>query len=297
MTCAPCEDLDQPRHPSSLIRVFAVRMNKALVLSYPLSAQRRLIRLDGCPGWSESWSLLIFLLHWAGRSVCWLCHALADQSSMCALWVANGKNFLREDCDQTGCMARLNAQADLCLCWPHKSFEPVHDKTNKVTVRPAKTWISLGIRPVWSESSLSAWIKLGSLATQWAHSEDWSDWMDAQANLSLRWADRSYYWFCHALADKLSMCALWVANGKKLSTWGQRRLWSHWVHAQIECTGRSVHLCLCWPHKSFEPVHDKTNKVTVSPTKTWISLGNRPVWSVFAVRMNKAWVLTYPLSA
>ena len=34
-----------------------------------------------------------------------------------------------------------------------------HDKTNKMTVRPAKTQISLGIRPVWSESSLSAqWV-------------------------------------------------------------------------------------------------------------------------------------------
>ena len=32
--------------------------------------------------------------------------------------------------------------------------------------------ISLGIRPVWSESSLSAWRKLGSLATHWAHSKD-----------------------------------------------------------------------------------------------------------------------------
>ena len=37
-----------------------------------------------------------------------------------------------------------------------------HDKTNKLTLRPAKTQISLGIRPVWSESSLSAWRKLGS---------------------------------------------------------------------------------------------------------------------------------------
>ena len=35
-------------------------------------------------------------------------------------------------------------------------YEPRHDKTNKVTVRPAKTQISLGIRPVWSESSLCA---------------------------------------------------------------------------------------------------------------------------------------------
>ena len=33
-------------------------------------------------------------------------------------------------------------------------FEPRHDKTNKVNVRPPKTQISLGIRPVWSESSL-----------------------------------------------------------------------------------------------------------------------------------------------
>ena len=39
------------------------------------------------------------------------------------------------------------------------SSEPPHDKTNKMTVRPAKTQISLGIRPVWSESSLCAqWI-------------------------------------------------------------------------------------------------------------------------------------------
>ena len=40
--CAPSEDSDQPGHPPSLIRVFAVRMKKHWVLSYPLSAQRRL---------------------------------------------------------------------------------------------------------------------------------------------------------------------------------------------------------------------------------------------------------------
>ena len=50
--------------------------------------------------------------------------------------------------------------------------EPRHDKTNNVAVRPAKTQISLGIRPVLSGSSLSAWRKLGSSATHWAHSED-----------------------------------------------------------------------------------------------------------------------------
>ena len=42
MACAPSKDSDQPGHPPSLIRVFAVRMKKAWVLSYPLSAQERL---------------------------------------------------------------------------------------------------------------------------------------------------------------------------------------------------------------------------------------------------------------
>ena len=42
---------------------------------------------------------------------------------------------------------------------------------------------------------------------------------------------------------------------------------------------------------TFEPHHDKTNKMTVRLAKTQISLG------IFDVRMKKAWVLSYPLSA
>ena len=81
------------------------------------------------------------------------------------------------------------------FCEPGK-MSRLMTKPTKWHVRPAKTQISLDIHPVWSESSLSAWRKLGSLATHWAHSED-SDqtgrmtlirWADAQADLSLRWA-------------------------------------------------------------------------------------------------------------
>ena len=39
----------------------------------------------------------------------------------------------------------------------------------------------------------------------------------------------------------------------------------------------------------------KPTKWHVRPAKTQISLGIRPVWSI-AVRMKKAWVLSYPLS-
>ena len=41
-----------------------------------------------------------------------------------------------------------------------------------MTLHPAKTQINLGICPVWSDSLLSAWRKLESLATHRAHRED-----------------------------------------------------------------------------------------------------------------------------
>ena len=44
-------------------------------------------------------------------------------------------------------------------------------KPTEWSVRPAKTQTSLGIRPAWSESSLSALRKPGSSATHWAQSE------------------------------------------------------------------------------------------------------------------------------
>ena len=69
--CSPSEDSDQPGHPSSLIRVFAVRMKKAWVLSYPLSAQRRL-----WSDWADAQADLS--LRWAHKSLCWFCHVAAQ---------------------------------------------------------------------------------------------------------------------------------------------------------------------------------------------------------------------------
>ena len=50
--------------------VFAVRMRKPWILSFPWSAQQRLIRLCGNAGWSES---LLSAHHF-----CWFCHAAAQ---------------------------------------------------------------------------------------------------------------------------------------------------------------------------------------------------------------------------
>ena len=78
MACALSEDSDQPGHSPSLIRIFAVRMKKAWVLSYPLSGQRRQVRLDGCPGWSES------LLD--AHSLCWFWHEAAQINYFTRYW-------------------------------------------------------------------------------------------------------------------------------------------------------------------------------------------------------------------
>ena len=87
-----------------------------------------------------------------------------------------------------------------------QSWACARQKTTKWSVRPAKTQISLGIRPVWSESSQSAWRRIGTLATHWAYSEV-SDLSRLMPRLNWDFAGRtchlflSFFWFCRAAAQ------------------------------------------------------------------------------------------------
>ena len=76
-------------------------------------------------------------------------------------------------------------------------------KPTKWHVRPAKTRISLGIHPVWSESLLWAQWVAKDPSYLYADSKDWSDGVDAQADLSLHWAHKPLCWFCHEAAQML----------------------------------------------------------------------------------------------
>ena len=67
-------------------------------------------------------------------------------------------------------------------------------KPMKSPVSPAKTQISLGIRLVWSKSSLSAWRNLGSLAIHWAHTKDY-DQTGRMPRLSWVFAGRTSFFF------------------------------------------------------------------------------------------------------
>ena len=77
-------------------------------------------------------------------------------------------------------------------------------KQTKWPVCPAKTQISLGIRPVWPTSLIrvfavrmkTPWVLSYSLS---AKRRRWSDWPDFQADLSLRWA--------HVILLVLSCCS------------------------------------------------------------------------------------------
>ena len=90
-------------------------------------------------------------------------------------------------------------------------------KPTKRPLRPAKTQISLGICPVWSESSPSTWRNIGPLTTYWVHSQD-SDHTGQMPRLIwvFRWAHMSFCWFCHAAAHFI--CIFWT---------------HHWTHYSL----------------------------------------------------------------
>ena len=155
-------------------------MKKPWVLSYTLSAQRRL--------WSESWQMPgLICLRWAHMFLFVLsCTGLYVNIFFCFTFFLSSSWVRRRaaifDCDT-----------------PWRYLSRLVRKPTKWRVRPAKTQISLGIRPVWSESSPCAqWIAKDS---SFLHERRlWSDWVDAQADLSLCWAHMLFCWFCHAAA-------------------------------------------------------------------------------------------------
>ena len=83
----------------------------------------------------------------------------------------------------------------------HLTNEPRHDKTNKMSMHLAKTQISLDIRQVWSESSLCVHWTAKDPRFLHADIEDWPDWADAQADLSLRCAHMPFCWVCRVAAQ------------------------------------------------------------------------------------------------
>ena len=134
-------------------------------------------------------------------------------------------------------------------------------KPTKRPVRPAKTQISLGIHPVWSESSLSAWRSIGCLATLKVQSND----SDQTAQMHI----------CHFIG--------FVMRSSSFNTIFHFPRTPCFLSTEPEnyrikiISYADVSLWKC--ELSSEPRHNKTNKMSVRPAKTQISLGICPVWS------------------
>ena len=83
--------------------------------------------------------------------------------------------------------------------------EPPHDKTNKMTCAPKEDSDQPGHPPslirVFAVRSMGSW---GPNVSSCGQRRLWSDWANAQADLSLRWAYRSLCWFCPEAAHVYS---------------------------------------------------------------------------------------------
>ena len=81
------------------------------------------------------------------------------------------------------------------IFWVHVLFGPRHDKTNKMSARPAKTdqpgHLS-SLISVFAVRTKKPWVLSYPLSAQWRL---WLDWADARADLSLRWAHTHFVGF------------------------------------------------------------------------------------------------------
>ena len=111
--------------------------------------------------------------------------------------------------EQAGLSLNWSQTPKACFVVTWLIYEPPHDKTNKMTCAPSEdsdqpghqpSLISLGINPVWSESSLYDQNVAKDLSFLHADSEN-SDQTGRMLRLIWVFAGRtSFWWFCHAQA-------------------------------------------------------------------------------------------------
>ena len=161
-----------------------------------------------------------------------------------------------------------------------ETIEPPHDKPNKMACAPSEDSDQPGHPPslirVSSVRSMGSW---GPKLSSCGQRRCWSDWMDAQADLSLRWAHMPFCWFCHVAAQLLQMscrvgawkkptkwpvypaktrtnldiCSVWseswLSSWRRFGSLATRKAhskdWSDWADVQIALSIRWVHRSFC----------------------------------------------------
>ena len=128
-------------------------------------------------------------------------------------------------------ISNLNGQESIRRKWVNV---PWYDKTNKMSVPPAMTQISLGIHPVWTESSLCAQFVAKDQRLLHADSPGWS-----LSSLGTP----SFCWFSRVMSH---MCILtstsWIYSSRPSSCgyvpWGYACSWTRYLYTS--CTARGT---------------------------------------------------------
>ena len=150
--------------------------------------------------------------------------------------------------------------------------EPRHEKTNNVAVRPAKTQISLGICPVWAESTLCTyWVaKDPSFLRAGSEDSDQTRWMPRLIWVSL--GAHSLCWFCLWLATQTLKVELGLVSPvSRYCDW----VWYHFKRLGHDTSVRqhykSEHWALC--HNQTPSWYDwKIVESDVKPEQTTTAL-------------------------
>ena len=119
--------------------------------------------------------------------------------------------------------------------------------------------ISLGICPVWSESSLSAWRKLGSLATHWAHSEnsEQTGWMPRP--ICLRWVHSHFVGFVMG----------WLISGLSLGGDLEERVSISWLTSLLWAEGQVK------MYRTYKEIQNSDQNFSL---KSWKCIHVNPSW-------------------
>ena len=152
-------------------------------------------------------------------------------------------------------------------------------------MRPAKTQISLRNRAVRSVFAVRCSIgSYGPKISSCGQRRPWTDWADAQADLSLCWGHISFCWFCFVTHLKTKNTFWWQLTSTDLSSITDRR----WKIVISLGTVRPLHTSRLMTKPKNE----------CAPSEDSDQFGHSPsLIRVFAVPMKKAWVLSYSLSA
>ena len=95
---------------------------------------------------------------------------------------------------------KSNAWAYRPVLFSKRGDQTAKRQNQQNDVCPTKTWISLGIRPIWSLFAVRMkkyWVLNYLLSAQWWLGSDWA----MPRLMSLRWTHTLFYWFCHAAAQ------------------------------------------------------------------------------------------------